>query len=207
MQLSTHRSSSSGAQRDGARRSVSQRGFTLAESMIASGIFLMVTLGVYAALIQSYQIEALARCRDDARAVLRTFGDQFERLQSTDEVPVGSGAYYTRWLFSPEISPSYPMGGPTGKGLVWGDLSNSNVVSNPIPATPIPNLAITLGSSAHPVAATLTRDVICLDDSNGGPSPRLIKAAGYLMRGTFSVNFTINKKNYTETLTLVRAVP
>lgn len=56
------------------------------ETMIAAIIFAMAALGIYAMLFRAYQLSALARYRDDARAVLETFADQFERLQAADLV-------------------------------------------------------------------------------------------------------------------------
>ena len=91
-------------------------GFTLLEAMLSTTIFTMVTLGVYTILIKSYQMIALSRCRDEARAVLRTYADQFLRLQTTERV---SGATYNRWLFN-------PTNGPSGRGLRWGELSDRN---------------------------------------------------------------------------------
>ena len=184
---------SSGSDRIGSRR-----GYTLAEAMVASTVFAMIMLGVYAMLIRSYQMAALSRCRDDGRAVIRTFADQFERLQTTDQVPVQTGPTYTRWLFFPE-------GGPSGLGLNWGSLSNANVTTL---LPPVASLAINLGDPAHPVAATVTRDVAYIDDTTGAMSDsQQIKAAGYLMRGTFTVSFSLNSKNYSQSLTVVRAVP
>ena len=172
-----------------------RRGFTLVEAMIASGVFIMVTLGVYAMLIKSYQLAALSRTRDEARAVLRTFGDQFERLQTTDVD--SSGSTYTRWLFYPE--------GVTGRGLSWGSLSTTDVHTE-LPA--VSSLAVTLGQAGHTVAATVTRDVSYIDDASGATtSSAQIKAAGYMMKGTFAITFSMNAKSYTETLTVVRAVP
>ena len=167
--------------------------------MMASGIFVMATLGIYTMLIKSYQMAALSRCRDDARAVIRTYADQFERLQTTEQVPAVTGPSYTRWLF-------YPEGSPSGRGLVWGSLSNANVYSSPLPT--VASLAVALGESNHPVPATVTRDVTYVDASTGAVSSvQHVQAAGYLMRGTFTINFTLNSKNYTQSLTVVRAVP
>ncbi len=163
--------------------------------MIACAVFTMATLGIYGMLIQSYKMSALARTRDNARAVIRTFGDQFERLQTTSTV---SNVSYTRWLFNPD--------GVTGKGLVWGAISDADVDTTPLP-NPVPYLAVNLGNSSHPVAAKVTRDVNYVSDSSGADSTQTIKAAGYMMRGTFSITFTMDGKTCTESLSMVRAVP
>lgn len=176
-------------------RTRSRRGFTLVEAMIACAVFTMATLGIYGMLIQSYKMSALARTRDNARAVIRTFGDQFERLQTTSTV---NNVAYTRWLFNPD--------GVTGKGLVWGAISDSDVDTNPLP-NPVPSLSLNLGTTSHPVAATVTRDVNYVSDTTGVDAAQTIKAAGYMMRGTFAITFTMDGRSYTETLVLVRAVP
>jgi type II secretory pathway pseudopilin PulG len=178
-------------------RKTENRGFTLVEVMMSCLIFAMVILGVYMMLIRSYQLAALSRCRDEARAVTRTYADQFERLQTT--AIASNGGSYTRWLF-------YPEGGGSGRGLIWGGLSDSNVFDTPL--TAVSNLAISLGESTHPVSATVTRNVSYVNAATGADaSVQTIQAAGYMMRGTFTVSFTINKKNYAESLTVLRAVP
>jgi hypothetical protein len=172
-------------------------GWTLVEVMTATVIFTIVTICVYLMLVRSYQMAALSRCRDEARAVIRTYADQFERLQTT--ATASNNGSYTRWLF-------YPEGGQSGRGLVWGGLSDSNVFDTPL--TSVPNLHITLGESTHPVAATVTRDVSYVNATTGAnATTQTIQAAGYLMRGTFAVDFTINNKHYSESLTVLRAVP
>jgi Tfp pilus assembly protein PilV len=208
MEFPTQPSSGSGESRDAAEPTVSaplsrgqsqrnrfRRGFTLVEAMVASGVFCMCTLGVYAMLIQSYKLSALSRTRDDARAVIRTFADQFERLQTTNEV---GNVAYTRWLFHPD--------GVTGKGMVWGALSDSDDVTTPIP-NPVAYLSVNLGTSSNMVPATITRSVDYVSDTTGATAAQQIKAAGYMMVGTFTITFSVNAKTYTESLTMVRAVP
>jgi type II secretory pathway pseudopilin PulG len=184
-----------GSRRPG--KGLARRGFTLAEVMVASTIFWMVILGVYVMLVRAYQFAALARARDEARAVIRTNADQFERLQTTAKASNNSD--YTRWLF-------YPEGGPSGRGLLWGDLSDKNVFDTPLVA--VPSLAISLGESTHPVPATVSRDVIYVKSSDGTTtSTQNVEASGYMMQGKFTVNFKLNNRNYTESLTVLRAVP
>src|SRR5882724_8286328 len=87
-------------------RRVAGRAFTLAEVMVAVTVFSLLTLGVYQILIKAYEIAAITRCRDDGRAVLTTFADQFMRLQTTDDEtinnPDGSttSGTYIRELFN-----------------------------------------------------------------------------------------------------------
>lgn len=170
-------------------------GFTLVEVMMATLILTMVSLGIYVAMIKSYQMSALTRARDDARGVLRSYGDQFLRLQTTDLV---GGTAYNRWLFN--ITP-----GPTGQGLTWGALSNTNTS---VQAEDIPALPITLGGTNNPIPALLTRHVRYVNAATGNSTTtQEIAAAGYFLVGTFSISFSMVGKEYSQSITLVRAAP
>lgn len=59
-------------------------GFTLMEVMMAAMVFAMASVGIYSMLFKAYQLAALSRYHDDARAVLQTFADQFERIAVSD---------------------------------------------------------------------------------------------------------------------------
>jgi prepilin-type N-terminal cleavage/methylation domain-containing protein len=183
------------------RRAAGRRGFTLVEAMVGTVVFAMVTMGVYTALIKSYQLAALARTRDEARAVLRTFADQFERLQTTDEV---DGITCTRWLF-------LPTSGPTGRGLQWQDsttgtpaMSSDNTSVN---AEETPYLSVTLGAGSAQIPAQVTRDVAYVSESTGTTAAQQITAAGYLLRGTFAISYQLNGRSYSQSLTVARSVP
>ncbi len=172
-----------------------RRGFTLVEAMVATTVFTMVTLGVYSMLIRSYQLAALTRCRDDARGVLRTYADQFERLQTTELV---GSTTYNRWLFN-------PTNGASGRGLKWGVLSDDNTSTA---AEDVASLAITLGGTGHPTDATITRDVRYVNASSGATTTtQSIQAAGFMLQGTFTINFTRNGKSYSQSLTVLRVAP
>ena len=163
--------------------------------MLSTTIFTMVTLGVYTILIKSYQMIALSRCRDEARAVLRTYADQFLRLQTTERV---SGATYNRWLFN-------PTNAATGRGLRWGELSDRNTSTA---AEDVGNIAITLGTGGHATPATLTRDVRYVASSSGANVNALsIDAAGFLLSATFAINYRSSGKSYTQSITVTRATP
>jgi Tfp pilus assembly protein PilV len=170
-------------------------GFTLLEAMLSTTIFTMVTLGVYTILIKSYQMIALSRCRDEALAVLRTYADQFLRLQTTERV---GGATYNRWLFN-------PTHGPSGRGLQWGELSDANTSTA---AAEVPNIAINLGSGGHATPATLTRDVRYVASTDGANVNSLtIDAAGFLLSATFAISYRSSGKDYTQSVTVTRATP
>jgi type II secretory pathway pseudopilin PulG len=172
--------------------------------MIVIALFSMLALGVFSTLIKSYQIIALARSRDQARAVLRTYADQFMRLQTTDKV---GATTFMRWLF-------IPTGGATGIGLRWGQLSDNNTSMSAedvagVPAgTLIPNIAITLGNGPQTTPATLTRNVSYVNPSTGAPSgTQQIDAAGFLLTATFAITYSHLSETKVESLTVVRAVP
>ena len=110
-----------------------------------------------------------------------------------------SGSSYTRWLF-------YPEGGPSGRGLVWGGLSDSNVFDTPLAA--VAGLNVSLGQATHPIPAVVTRDVTFVNAADGtDASTQSIQAAGYMMKGVFSISYTVNATKYTQSITVLRAVP
>jgi type II secretory pathway pseudopilin PulG len=184
----------------GAPRPAGERGFTLVEAMIATLIFVMFTLGVYGLIIQSYNMTARIRYRDDARGMLLTYVDQFERLQTTTQV--GSTAY-TRWLFN-------PASGPTGLGLRWGALCDEDAFNNPLP-DPVPGyLEVTLGGDKAPIPAKVTREVHYVLPT-GATSDVLtgssMSAAGWLIVGKFTISYVANGQPETASMTVVRSVP
>ena len=181
---------------------VGERGFTLVEAMIATLIFVMFTLGVYALVIQSYNMTARIRYRDDARAMLLTYVDQFERLQTTTYVKAVDTSY-TRWLFN-------PASGPTGLGLKWGTLCDEDAFNNPLP-DPVPGyLDVKLGGTKAPIAAQVTREVHFVTP-NGASSDVLtgtsMSAAGWLITGKFTISYVANGQPETASMTVVRSVP
>jgi len=184
----------------GASRIRSRKGFTLVETMMATLVFTMMTLGVYTTLIKSYQLSALNRCKDDARAILRTYADQFQRLETTwkDNADVS----HDRWLFN-------STGAPTGRGLVAPaeGLSDQNVFEDLLLPN-IPYLEISLGGEDHATPAKVTREVHYINASTGDTSEtKNIQAAGYMLRAIFQVKFNINQREYTQRLTVLRVVP
>ena len=165
--------------------------------MVATVVFSMVMLGVYSALIQSYQMAALSRCREEARSVLRTYADQFIRLKTTDTDSV-TGITYTRWLFNPTSA-------ATGQGLVWGSLNNGTVYNA---SAAISSLPISLGTGTTSVTAQLTRDVHYVASSTGAISAtRTIDAGGYMMQAVFTITYSLNGRPYTQSVTALRVAP
>ena len=179
--------------------------------MIAAIILVMFTLGIYGLIIESYNMTARIRYRDDARAVLLTFADQFERLQTTTEVK-SMGKSYARWLFNPT------PGGPDGAGLRWGALCDEDAFNNPLPS-PVPTfLNVTLGDTndmalvgtKNPIIAHVTRAVYYVTstgDASAVQPSTSITAAGWLIVGTFTISYTANGRAEKSSITVTRSVP
>jgi Tfp pilus assembly protein PilV len=173
--------------------------FTLVEAMVSTVIFTMCMLGVYTIEMRSYNISSLTRYRDNARAILQSYADQFERLQTTDS----NG--FTVWLFNKT------NGDYTGEGLLWDDNTGTPQLSDEstsaAAATDAAGLNITLGNNSSGIPATVTRLVESIDPSTGASTTGSYTAAGYLLRGTFSITFVVAGSSYSQSLTVLRAVP
>ena len=165
--------------------------------MVACTITVMISLGAFTALSKSYEMIAHARIRDNARVILKTYGDQFLRLQTTERAP--SGVTYTRWLFN--ITP-----GPTSQGLRWGELSD-DPTSTVMSTEP---LTVQLrGNGDNTTPAVVTRNVVYVNPVTGETSTtsRFTRAAGYYLQAEFTVTYTFNGRPRSESLTFLRAVP
>jgi prepilin-type N-terminal cleavage/methylation domain-containing protein len=167
------------------------RGYSLVEVMVAATIFTIVTLGIYSAVIQSYKMAQLSRCHDETRGILRTYVDQFQRLQTTDKI---NGP---RWLFN-------PTQGPTGQGLVMGTL-NDQPISNG--AAAVAYLGFTLGANTDKIPAQLTRDVTYINITTGETSSTPGNGSAYLLQAIFCIEFKLNSRNYKQSVTTLRSVP
>lgn len=181
----------------GRRLNASHAGFTLVEAIVAVVIFSLVMLGVFTTLARSYHLAALSRCNDDARAVLRSYVDQFERLQTTEEV---DEVDKDRYLFSKTDE--------TGRGLVAPNegLSDETVFVNLPEAA---NLPIILGEGDHAINATVTREVSYIDAASGEISEaRQITASGcFMVMAIFRIRFRLNDKDYMQYMTVLRVAP
>jgi hypothetical protein len=172
------------------------RGMTLAETMIATLVFSMGILGVYAMMLKSYELVTLARHRDNGRALLISFADQFLRLQTTDQGT--NGSVNPRPLFILTT-----LTGPTGTGLSWTDTSGASGVLQP------DGLHVFLGEAgSSQVEAVVTRFVSAVDTANGNSvASESPTSAGWMLQGTFAISYTIRGRLQTQSLTVARAVP
>jgi len=169
-----------------------QRGMTLAETMIATMVFCMGILGVYAMMIKSYELVTLARHRDNSRAMLLSFADQFLRLQTTDLI---SGSIVTRDMFVTTAS-------PTGVGLDWTDTAGNQVVGT------TSGLPVVLGdATSSQVPATITRAVTNIDSTTGNAAAGVTAtAAGWMLQATFTITYNIKGRPQTQSVIVARSV-
>ena len=177
-------------------RQRSRRAFTLVEVMIATAVFTMGILGVYAMMIKSYEMVTMARHRDNGRAVLLSYVDQFLRLSVND-----SGV--TRGIFVPHSA--------TGLGLTWTDSSGGFTDGN---AYDVPEgMPVWLGDSGNSligsrVQAHVSRTLLLLDPATGLTTSNTLPtltAAGYLMQATFTISYPIAGRTQAQSITVVRS--
>ena len=183
----------------GPRRTRKQRAFTLFEVMMAVIVFTMGILGVYTMMIKSYEMVTLSRHRDNGRAVLLTYVDQFLRLQIAD-------AGVMRGIFVPQP--------PTPHGLKWTD-SYGNLTNGDLEMVH-PYMSIMLGDSGDPadallgsrISARVWREVTLIDPANGASMPGqapTMTAAGYMLQGTFTIAYEISGRTQTQSITVLRS--
>lgn len=184
-------------------------GFSLVEVMVATVIFAATMIGVYACVVKAYQFSQITRYRDEARSVLLSFVDQFERLKTTEDGK--------RRPFFVNTSD-----GPRGTALNWPNLSNGPSGSG----TRKDFLEITLhGDGEHTIPARVTRyvapmritdfegdgvkdDGIILDPNLNRVTSAYSTSAGYLLMGVFTISYELpSGKHYSQRLAAVRAVP
>ena len=168
--------------------------------MIATAVFTMGILGVYAMMIKSYELVTLSRHRDNARALLQTFSDQFLRLETTDPGPTGP---IIRPLFKTAEWAQKPGDGLVWKdsnGTTWGTLPNDDVNGPMMPlGDPTRDTAMVMGH--------LTREVTYLDSSGRPTLVHLQTAAGWLLQAKFTIEYSINGRMQRQSITVARRVP
>lgn len=167
-------------------------GFTLVEVIMAVAVAAVALLALLGTAFMAYKINHKARLRDNARAVLRTYVDQFQRLAYADEDNV------VRMLFT-------PTSGDTGLGLRWGALSDQiNYPGAPSEIT------VDIGPPESPQLATVVRNVSYVNPATGAPSTTPVSdAAGIMLRATFTVSYTLagaNENTITHTMSTLRLI-
>jgi prepilin-type N-terminal cleavage/methylation domain-containing protein len=160
------------------RRIIAIRGFTLVEIMVSSLILVMVSVGAITLAMKSYEIVAKARLADNARNVLRTYGDQFLRLSIPD---VSRAEFLVSSQQFEDIRANYassftePLGSDTSAGSILANVNRTLTF-------------VDLATGA---------DII---DAN-------TNQAGSLVRATFTVTYQFNGEDQFVSITLMRAVP
>jgi hypothetical protein len=187
--------------------------------MVAGTVFAFSALGLYSILFKAYELVALARYQDNARAVLQTFVDQFELLYPEDAA-TGS----PREIFIP-TAPGLQYG--TGKGLrYWnytsvtkpGGLSNE-VSSSSTWENDDQGMPVTLGGPQSGIPARVFRTVQEVDP--GSPDTTTASAGGVftdgsdheysgsrrLLLATFTIKYFVNNKPIVHQVSVIRADP
>lgn len=151
--------------------------------MVAVTISTITLLALLTTSFETYRINHKARLRDNARSVLRTYVDQFQRLAYSDET---TGTNLIRSMFLPTVDGSgNPV--PTGRGLRWGALSDEtpNLSQSDV-------LSIDIGPPGSPQMATVTRTVMNVAPSTGNATTTKVSdAAGFMLRATFTITYTL----------------
>jgi len=160
-------------------RILKQRGMTLAEVIVGVLILALVAAGALTVVTTSYQISEKTRLSDNARAVLRTYGDQFLTLDT------GSFSEAVTGLVGPQL---------------FKDLRND-------PTHTVAIITENIGAhGATVVPATITRSVSFVDIATGADtSSGTQNQAGYLLRGTFTATYPFAGKTQSVSFTLMRA--
>lgn len=181
-------------------------GFTLVEVMVASVMFVMVTVGLMVSILESYRLVTKAKCSNEARYALRSIADQFLQAKfnlvsvSTTKNPSGVT------LFS--------LTDHTGLGMAWRkDVNSFSFLRSGDTEAERANTYIEGGANGLvvPLSATgtsgltmtLTRRVTNITPSLASGSSTT--AAGSVYQGEFTATFTIGGKTYSETITALRA--
>jgi type II secretory pathway pseudopilin PulG len=179
------------------------KGFTLVDAMVATAISTVVLLALLATTFTTYKINHKARLRDNARSVLRTYVDQFQRLSYSDDT---SGVNQVREIFIPTTTSNGTISIPTGSGLKWGELSNG---------LPDPNLPtecpVEIGPPGSPVTGYVTRDVRWINPATGNvTASKISDAAGFMLKGTFTITYSLPGTSgapIRQSVTTLRLVP
>ena len=156
-----------------------QRGMTLAEVIVGVLIMALVAAVSLAMVTTSYQMSAKTRLSDNARAVLRTYGDQFLKLEPADI------SIATNNLVGPQQ---------------FMDLRNDNTHILATLTEPIGT------NGAGVVNATIRRSVAFVDIATGADHTGGVQnQAGYLLRATFTATYPFAGKTQSVSFTLLRS--
>lgn len=183
------------------------RGFTLIEVMTGLLVSTMALLALIGTAFIAYEINHKARLRDNARAVLRTFTDQFQRISPSENVDMGDGTFRNTVR---EFFKITPAGTQSGSGLVWGSLSTSaNTNDEAIPDDS--PLEINIGPPGSVQFAYVTRQIRYVNPATGAESDTVIRGgSGFMLKGTFTITYSLsssrNKREIKQSMSALRLV-
>ncbi len=150
------------------------------EVAVAGAVLAIALVGVFGTFLTGYQMTSKARARDQVRALLQSYCDQFLRAQVTGP------------LFQPN-------GSPTGSGMTW----TSPETGQNYTATPDGVFQIPLGDTTTQV--TVTASVSNVDPTTGNLSSMVSETtAGNMLAATFTATYTLNGQNQSVSLTVLR---
>lgn len=166
------------------------RGFTLVEVMIAFVVMVIALLGFLGTASRAYQLTSNSRARDQARAILQSFAEDFERLRTVQQVGSPPTPQFVNF-FQTSNSVSYDF-------VSW----------NGVTGTSASHLRVPLGGDpANPVIAEISRFVRDIDEATGADSTDTsVTAAGKMLVATFTATYTVNREPQTVSLTIARAL-
>lgn len=155
--------------------------------MIAAFVVTLSSLGILAMLTQAHRVNQEIRYRDAARAMLVSFSDQFIRLAISNDD--GAGGVVAKEIFT--VRP-----GITGEGLSWAGVNGTST-----------GLPVKLGDvSSGQIDAVITRQIRFIDEATGEEDgSNATTAAGFMLKGTFTITYQYNGRSFTETYNLARS--
>lgn len=163
---------------------------TLVEVMVSAVVMAGVLLSTLTAVVQAYRMNEMARRRDEVRAILQSFVDNFLCGQVRDEDTDEIYAFYKVRVAA------------TGEGLSWTDSSGtsytgtSSGLSVPLAGTGAPTVVFTYWvRQVDETDTTGTPDFSDVDKS----------AVGREIVGVFTASFEAGGKSQSISMSVVRA--
>lgn len=166
-----------------------RRGLTLLEVMIAVAVLVLTLLGYLGSLVLSYRMEEDARRRDQVRAILQSFADDFMCQDVRDP--------------SRAVKPFFRIEtAPTGAGLAWTDSSGATSVGD------LAGLRFRLGGDPAAPEVVVTRQVREVNQTPTMGTPVLSltnpSSVGRELVGEFVGTYLVGNRRHTLTLRVVR---
>lgn len=196
--FSTGSSASGLVLRKGPRSSLGKRGFTLLEVMISAFVLVAALAGYLSTVVQAYRLDETARRRDQVRAVLQSFADQFNRGSVTFVDENDADKKKINAFFDPAQNTV-----ETGFGLQWIDGNGTKWPQTPILADG-PGLKFRLGSESSAPEVTITRRVWEVDEATGAPGGAATPNESTELFGEFTATWVVDRHPQTLVLRTLR---